>query len=125
MDVSICTAKKEKSRQKKLDLIAIKCEKNDCMYLKKECLTRGLTVRIYLDFTKKRDNTVSMSRLSIKTFCIEKYADYKSVPSNEIFRLFEQNNILKMLDDDYNILHGHGFNYVLHDIEQIIENGGL
>ena len=30
-----------------------------------------------------------------------------------------------MLDDDYDILHGHGFEYVIHDIDQILENGGL
>ena len=47
-----------------------------------------------------------MSRLSFKTFCIEKYADKKSIPSNEVFSLFEDNGILKMLDDDYDILHG-------------------
>ena len=66
-----------------------------------------------------------MSRLSFKLFCIEKYADYKSMPSNEAYKLFEQNGILKMLDDDYDILHGHGFDYILHDIDQIIESGGL
>ena len=30
-----------------------------------------------------------------------------------------------MLDEDYEILHGHGFEYVLHDIDEIMENGGL
>jgi hypothetical protein len=30
-----------------------------------------------------------------------------------------------MLDEDYDILHGHGFDYIVHDIDQIIENGGL
>jgi hypothetical protein len=30
-----------------------------------------------------------------------------------------------MLDEDYDILHGHGFDYVLHDIEQIMENTPL
>jgi hypothetical protein len=66
-----------------------------------------------------------MSRLSFKAFCIELYADYKSIPSNEVFTLFENNGILKMLDEDYELLHGHGFNYVMHDIDQIVENGGL
>jgi len=66
-----------------------------------------------------------MSRLSFKTFCIEKYADYKSIPSNEVFALFEKNGILKMLDEDYELLRGHGFDYVLHDIDQIVGNGGL
>ena len=66
-----------------------------------------------------------MSRLSFKTFCIELYADKKSIPSNEVFTLFEKNGILQMLDDDYDVLHGHGFDYVINDIEEIIGNGGL
>ena len=66
-----------------------------------------------------------MSRLSFKAFCIEKYADYKSIPSNEVYTLFEKNGIIKMLDDDYDVLHGHGFEYVINDIEEIIGNGGL
>ena len=61
-----------------------------------------------------------MSRLSFKAFCIELYADYKSIPSNEVFTLFEKNGILQMLDEDYDVLHGHGFNYVIQDIEEII-----
>jgi hypothetical protein len=66
-----------------------------------------------------------MSRLSFKAFCIELYADHKSMPSNEVYTLFENNGILKMLDDDYDILHGHGFEYVIHDIDQIMENRRL
>jgi len=66
-----------------------------------------------------------MSRLSFKTFCIELYADKKSIPSNEVYTLFEKNGILKMLDDDYDLLHGHGFEYVIQDIDQILESGGL
>ena len=66
-----------------------------------------------------------MSRLSFKAFCIEKYADYKSLPSNEVYTLFENNGIIKMLDDDYDILHGHGFEYIIQDIDDILESGGL
>jgi len=66
-----------------------------------------------------------MSRLSFKTFCIELYADQKSIPSNEVYALFEKNGIIKMLDDDYETLHGHGFQYVIQDIDEIMENGGL
>ena len=62
-----------------------------------------------------------MSRLSFKTFCIELYAERKSVPSCEAFAIFEKCDILKMLDEDYDVLHGHGFDYVLHDIEHVIE----
>ena len=45
--------------------------------------------------------------------------------SNEVYSLFENNGILKMLDEDYDLLHGHGFDYVINDIDQIMENGGL
>ena len=66
-----------------------------------------------------------MSRLSFKAFCIELYADYKSMPSNEAYTLFEKSGILQMLDEDYYDLHGHGFEYVIHDIDTIIGNDGL
>ena len=63
-----------------------------------------------------------MSRLSFKTHCIELYADRNSIPSNKVYSLFEKKGILQMLDEDYDVLHGHGFDYVLHDIEKILEN---
>ncbi|MCL1885066.1 MAG: DUF3791 domain-containing protein [Defluviitaleaceae bacterium] len=66
-----------------------------------------------------------MSRLSFKAFCIEKYADYKLIPSNEVFRIFEKNHVLEMLDRDYDILHGFGFEYIVNDIEQFIDGGKL
>jgi len=66
-----------------------------------------------------------MSRLSFKTFCIEKYADNKSLPSNEVYTLFEKKGVLRMLDEDYDILHGHGFDYIIHDIDEIVENNSL
>lgn len=64
-----------------------------------------------------------MSKLSFKLFCIEKYADRKNLLSNEVYRLFEDRGILQMLDEDYEILHGHGFEYVIGDIERILEGG--
>jgi len=63
-----------------------------------------------------------MSKLSFKLFCIEKYADRTGTPSNEIFRLFEENGILRMLDEDYDLLHGHGFDYIASDIDRILES---
>jgi len=62
-----------------------------------------------------------MSCLSFKTFCIELFAERNSISGCEAFALFEKKGILNMLDEDYDILHGHGFDYVLNDIEQIIE----
>jgi hypothetical protein len=62
-----------------------------------------------------------MSKLSFKLFCIEKYADKHGIPSNEAYALFEDKGIIRMLDDDYELLHGHGFEYVINDIEQVLE----
>ena len=63
-----------------------------------------------------------MSRLSFKAFCIEKYADYKSIPSNEAYKFFEENDVLTMLDRDYDVLHGFGFEYIANDIDQYISS---
>ena len=63
-----------------------------------------------------------MSKLSFKLFCIEKFADRKHVPGNEVYKIFETKGILQMLDEDYEILHGHGFDYILDDIERILED---
>jgi len=61
-----------------------------------------------------------MSKLSFTAFCIEKYADYKAMPSNEVYKLFEGNGVLDMLDRDYEVLHGFGFEYIVRDIDQFI-----
>ena len=62
-----------------------------------------------------------MSKLSFKTFCIEMYAEYKKIPGNEAYKLFEENGVLEMLDRDYDVLHGFGFEYIVRDIEKYIE----
>jgi hypothetical protein len=63
-----------------------------------------------------------LSKLSFKLFCIEKYADKYSIPSNKVYKLFESKGIIDMLDEDYELLHGHGFQYVINDIENILES---
>ena len=64
-----------------------------------------------------------MSKLSFKAFCIEKYADYKSLPGNEVYKLFEENGVFEMLDRDYEILHGFGFEYIVRDIDTFLSGG--
>ncbi|MDR0220315.1 MAG: DUF3791 domain-containing protein [Lachnospiraceae bacterium] len=61
-----------------------------------------------------------MSKLSFKSYCIEKYADYKAMPSNEVYKIFEKGNVLPMLDRDYDVLHGFGFEYIVRDIDQFL-----
>jgi len=61
-----------------------------------------------------------MSKLSFKLFCIEKYADYKNMPGNKVFALFEKEGVLKMLERDYDLLHGFGFEYIVRDIDRYL-----
>ena len=61
-----------------------------------------------------------MSLLSFKAFCIEKYADYKSMPSNEVYKLFAEKGVIDMLNRDYDVLHGFGYEYIVRDIDQFI-----
>ena len=61
-----------------------------------------------------------VSKLSFKAFCIEKYAEYKSIPSNEVFKLFERHGVFDMLNNDYELLHGFGFEYIVRDIDRYI-----
>lgn len=65
-----------------------------------------------------------MSRLSFKTFCIELYADHKSIPSNEVYGFFEEKGVLDMLDEDYDLIHGLGFQFVIGEIDQFLGGTG-
>ena len=44
-----------------------------------------------------------------------------SRPSNEVYKLFEKNGVLEMLDRDYDVLKGFGFEYIVRDIDRFIE----
>ena len=54
-----------------------------------------------------------MSAISFVSFCIENYADKNNMPSNEVYRLFKDEGLLKMLRDDYDDLHGMGMEYMV------------
>ena len=64
-----------------------------------------------------------MSNLSFKVFCIEMYAKHKSMPGPEVYKLFEKEGVLKMLERDYDVLHGFGFEYIVNDIDRFLGGG--
>ena len=37
-----------------------------------------------------------------------------------MYKLFEKNRVLDMLDRDYDVLHGFGFEYIINDIDQFM-----
>jgi len=61
-----------------------------------------------------------MSKLSFKVFCIEMYAKHKSMPGSEVYELFEKEGVLEMLERDYDLLHGFGFEYIVNDIDHFL-----
>jgi hypothetical protein len=61
-----------------------------------------------------------MSKLSFKTYCVELYADHKSIPSNKVYNIFDEKGIFKMLDEDYDLIHGLGFSFVINEIDQFL-----
>lgn len=54
-----------------------------------------------------------MSRLSFTTFCIELYSQHTQISSEKIYSLFESSGLLKLLQDDYEDLHGMGTDYLM------------
>lgn len=64
-----------------------------------------------------------MSKLSFKTFCIELYAEYKDRSSNEIYSLFKASGLLKLLEDDYDDLHGMSMEYLMHFFDEYLGGG--
>ncbi len=54
-----------------------------------------------------------MSVLSFKTYYIENYAEHSDKASSEVYDLFAHSGLLKMLQDDYEDLHGMGKEYLM------------
>jgi len=61
-----------------------------------------------------------MSKISFVTFCIEQYAEYKKTNSHEVFKLFEDNGVINLLIEDYEDLHGQGFEYLMKFIDKFL-----
>ena len=62
-----------------------------------------------------------MSKLSFQTFCIEFYSYHIKKSSDEVYKLFEQNGVLRLLDEDYEDLHGMGMEYMIQFIDEYFE----
>ena len=62
-----------------------------------------------------------MSKLSFISFCIENVADHIHMPSNEVYQLFQSSGLLKLLQEDYDDLHGMGTEYMVHFCEEYLQ----
>lgn len=62
-----------------------------------------------------------MSEISFVTFNIENYADFKNMRSTDVYKIFEANGVIDMLIEDYEDLHGQGFEYLVNFIDRYLE----
>lgn len=63
-----------------------------------------------------------MSRLSFKTFCIELYSQHIQMPSDKVYKLFNSAGVLKLLETDYEDLHGMSMEYLMKFFDDYLEN---
>ena len=61
-----------------------------------------------------------MSKISFKAFCIEFYASHAGVTGAEAYRRFEESGLLKVLDEDYEDLHGMGWEALMQMFDQYL-----
>jgi len=67
---------------------------------------RTVKVNLCYNIDIKSNN---MSRLSFKSFCIEYYARHIGSTGADVYKMFLDSGLLKTLDDDYEDLHGLGW----------------
>ena len=58
--------------------------------------------------------------LEFKVFCFEAYRAYHKLTCREALQLFEKYEVLKYLNDCYDVLHTTGKEYLIEDIDAFI-----
>jgi hypothetical protein len=53
------------------------------------------------------------------------YAQHKCMPGDLVYTMFKTKGVLDMLDEDYDVLHGFGFEYVVNDIDKFLATKGV
>ena len=63
-----------------------------------------------------------MSRSFFKVFCIEHYSHRIRRPSTDVYRMFEREGVLQILEEDHQDLHGMGMEYLMQFIDEYGEH---
>ena len=61
-----------------------------------------------------------MSELSFQTFCIEFYSRHIQTTGPEVYDLFQKSGLLKMLETDYEDLHGMGMEALMQFFDEYL-----
>ncbi|MGN0281347.1 MAG: DUF3791 domain-containing protein [Prevotella sp.] len=61
-------------------------------------------------------------RAMFVSFCIEQYAKAKNMPTEDVVNLFEQYGITEHFCEFYDVLHTQGHNWLIEEIDEMINN---
>lgn len=75
---------------------------------------------IYYGYRKEKYGDGIMSKISFISLCIEKYTKHTGKTSDEVYKIFKRDNILDLLDHDYDDLHGMGEEYLMQFIDECL-----
>lgn len=61
-------------------------------------------------------------RAMFVSFCIEQYAKAKNMTTEDVVNLFEQYGITEHFCEFYDVLHTQGHNWLVEEIDEMIDN---
>ncbi|MGM9816423.1 MAG: DUF3791 domain-containing protein [Lepagella sp.] len=56
------------------------------------------------------------------SFCIEQYAKAKNMATDDVISLFDEYGITDHFCEFYDVLHTHGHNWIIEEIDEMINN---
>ncbi|MDD6168160.1 MAG: DUF3791 domain-containing protein [Prevotella copri] len=67
-------------------------------------------------------NKEQQARAMFVSFCIEQYAKAKKMSTEDVVNLFEHYGITEHFCEFYDVLHTHGHNWIVEEIDEMINN---
>lgn len=67
-------------------------------------------------------NNIEQDKATFIAFCIEQYAKAKNMPTEQVLNLLEQYGITEHFCDCYDVLHTHGHQWLIEEIDEMIKN---
>lgn len=67
-------------------------------------------------------NNDKQDRAMFVSFCIEQYAKAKHMATDDVVNLFEQYGITEHFCEFYDVLHTHGHNWLIEEIDEMIND---
>ena len=73
------------------------------------------------EFSQDLMNLVE-ERARFVSFCIEQYAKVKNMPTEDVVNIFEKYDITEHFCEFFDVLHTHGHNWLIEEIDEMIND---